>query len=93
MIRNPSSLTIDGFMEGVVQRNPAQNEFHQAVHEFAADVIPWVNEHPEYQDYNLSERLTEPDRVIMFRVTWQDDSGRIRVNKGYRVQHSNAIGP
>lgn len=92
-MRNISTLTVDGFMEGVIQRNPAQEEFHQAVHEFAADVIPWVNDHPEYQGHNLSERLTEPDRIIMFRVTWQDDSGRIKVNKGYRVQHSNAIGP
>jgi len=63
------------------------------VGEWAHDVIPWVNEHPHYQGHNLSERLTEPDRVILFRVTWEDDGGRIRVNKGYRVQHSNAIGP
>lgn len=92
-MRNVNSLTYEGFMEGVIQRNPGQKEFQQAVGEFAADVIPFVNAHPEYQDHNLSERLTEPDRVIMFRVTWMDDSGRIQVNKGYRVQHSNAIGP
>jgi len=81
------------FMDGVKRRNRGQVEFHQAVEEWAHDVIPYVNETPHYQDHNLSERLTEPDRVIMFRVTWQDDDGRIRVNKGYRVQHSNAIGP
>jgi glutamate dehydrogenase (NADP+) len=92
-MRNVNSKTVEGFMEGVIQRNQGQTEFHQAVHEFASDVIPWVNDHPEYQDYNLSERMTEPDRVIMFRVTWEDDSGKIQVNKGYRVQHSNAIGP
>jgi len=92
-MRNVNSLTYEGFMEGVIQRNPGQKEFQQAVGEFAADVIPFVNAHPEYQDHNLSERLTEPDRIIMFRVTWMDDSGRIQVNKGYRVQHSNAIGP
>jgi len=92
-MRNVNSLTVDGFMEGVIQRNPSQNEFHQAVLEFACDVIPWVNHHPKYQGHNLSERMTEPDRIIMFRVTWQDDSGTIQVNKGYRVQHSNAIGP
>ena len=93
MMRNPSSLTISDFMDGVKRRNRGQVEFHQAVEEFANDVIPFVNENPHYQDHNLSERLTEPDRVIMFRVTWEDDEGRIRVNKGYRVQHSNAIGP
>jgi len=80
-------------MDGVRRRNKGQKEFHQAVSEFAHDVIPFVNANPQYQDHNLSERMTEPDRVIMFRVTWQDDAGRIRVNKGYRVQHSNAIGP
>jgi glutamate dehydrogenase (NADP+) len=93
MMRNPNSLTIESFMDGVKRRNRAQTEFHQAVEEFANDIIPFVNAHPEYQDHNLSERMTEPDRVIMFRVTWEDDQGRIRVNKGYRVQHSNAIGP
>jgi glutamate dehydrogenase (NADP+) len=92
-MRNPNSLTITGFMDGVRRRNKGQKEFHQAVSEWAHDVIPFVNANPAYQDHNLSERLTEPDRVIMFRVTWQDDQGRIQINKGYRVQHSNAIGP
>jgi len=80
-------------MDGVRRRNRGEKEFQQAVGEWAHDVIPWVNDHPHYQGHNLSERLTEPDRVITFRVTWEDDRGRIRVNKGYRVQHSNAIGP
>jgi len=92
-MRNPNSLTFSGFMDGVRRRNRGEKEFQQAVGEWAHDVIPWVNEHPHYQGHNLSERLTEPDRVILFRVTWEDDGGRIRVNKGYRVQHSNAIGP
>jgi len=92
-MRNPNSLTYSGFMDGVRRRNRAQKEFQQAVGEWALDVIPWVNDHPAYQGHNLSARLTEPDRVIMFRVTWEDDERRIRVNKGYRVQHSNAIGP
>ena len=92
-MRNPNSLTYSGFMDGVRRRNRGQKEFQQAVGEWAHDVIPWVNDHPSYQGHNLSGRLTEPDRVILFRVTWEDDSGRIRVNKGYRVQHSNAIGP
>ena len=92
-MRNPNSLTYSGFMDGVRRRNRGQKEFQQAVGEWARDVIPWANDHPQYQGRNLSERLTEPDRVILFRVTWEDDGGRIRVNKGYRVQHSNAIGP
>ena len=92
-MRNPNSLTYSGFMDGVRRRNRGEKEFQQAVGEWAHDVIPWVNDHPGYQRRNLSERLTEPDRVILFRVTWEDDGGRIQVNKGYRVQHSNAIGP
>jgi glutamate dehydrogenase (NADP+) len=92
-MRNPNSLTFSGFMDGVRRRNRAQKEFQQAVGEWAHDVIPWVNANPHYQKHNLSQRLTESDRIIIFRVTWEDDDGRIRVNKGYRVQHSNAIGP
>ena len=85
--------SIDEFMRGVIERNPAEFEFHQAVGEVAADIIPFVAQHPHYQGHNLSERLTEPDRIIIFRVAWEDDEGKIRVNRGYRVQHSNAIGP
>ena len=92
-MRNPHSLTFTSFMDGVRRRNRGQKEFQQAVAEWAHDVIPWVNQNPAYQGHNLSGRLTEPDRVILFRVSWEDDSGRIRVNRGYRVQHSNAIGP
>ena len=85
--------SIDEFMRGVIELNPAEFEFHQAVGEVAADIIPFVAQHPHYQGHNLSERLTEPDRIIIFRVAWEDDEGKIRVNRGYRVQHSNAIGP
>jgi glutamate dehydrogenase (NADP+) len=87
------SKGIEEFMTGVVQRNPAEYEFHQAVQEFANDVIPFVLENPEYQGATLSQRMTEPDRIIIFRVNWEDDEGKVRVNRGYRVQHSNAIGP
>ncbi len=87
------AISVREFMENAARRSPGEKEFQQAVGEFAADVIPFVNENPEYQGHNLSERLTEPDRVIMFRVTWEDDEGKFRVNRGYRVQHSNAIGP
>jgi glutamate dehydrogenase (NADP+) len=85
--------TVKQFMAGVARRSPGELEYQQAVGEFAADVIPFVNMNTEYQGHNLSERMTEPDRVIMFRVTWEDDKGKFCVNRGYRVQHSNAIGP
>lgn len=81
------------FMEGVVRRNPGEPEFHQAVHEVAMDIIPYIADKPIYRELKILERMTEPDRIISFRVVWQDDNGDIRVNRGYRVQQNNAIGP
>ena len=88
-----TALDINAFMAHVEERNPGQPEFVQAVQEVAESVIPFINENPKYRRYKILERVVEPDRVIMFRVTWQDDNGEIQINKGYRVQYSNAIGP
>ena len=85
--------TLDRFMAGLVRRNPGEPEFHQAVREVAESVLPFVEAHPEYQEACILERLTEPDRIITFRVTWQDDAGNVRVNRAWRVQFCNAIGP
>jgi glutamate dehydrogenase (NADP+) len=84
---------IQEFMEEVYQRNPHEPEFHQAVEEVASDIIPFVAENPSYQDDELLRRLVEPDRVVMFRVSWEDDAGEVHVNRGMRVQFNNAIGP
>jgi len=81
------------FMDGLIKRNPDQQEFHQAVNEVAADIIPFMRDHPAYQKAQILERMTEPDRVIIFRVCWEDDDGNVRVNRGTRVQFNNAIGP
>lgn len=86
-------MEIAEFMDRVDRRNPAQPEFHQAVHEVAEKVIPFINRNPRYDKALILDRLTEPDRIIIFRVTWEDDGGNVRVNRGYRVQQSNAIGP
>ncbi len=86
-------LELDDFMNGLARRNPNEPEFHQAVHEVAESVIPYINHHQKYIDARILERMTEPDRIIMFRVCWEDDEGHIRVNRGYRVQFNNAIGP
>ena len=81
-------------MQGLVRRNPAEPEFHQAVHEVAESVIPFIKQHhPEYERLKILERLTEPDRIITFRVTWQSDDGYIHADRAWRVQFSNAIGP
>ncbi|MBY0401921.1 NADP-specific glutamate dehydrogenase [Myxococcota bacterium] len=80
-------------MAEVARRSPAEPEFLQAVREVARDVLPLVAENPAYRDARILERLTEPDRAILFRVAWVDDAGRVQVNRGLRVQWSSAIGP
>jgi len=87
------SEELSHFMQGVTRRNPGETEFQQAVYEVASSIIPFIHDQPDYRDARILERLTEPDRVIIFRVCWEDDSGRVHVNRGYRVQNSNAIGP
>ena len=84
---------LEQFMAGVIRRNPGESEFHQAVREVAHSVIPFTMDHQIYRDEMILERLTEPDRVIIFRVTWEDDHGHVRVDRAWRVQFSNAIGP
>lgn len=84
---------VDGFMAGLIKRNSGQPEFHQAVKEFVTTVMPFVQDNPKYQKHQILERLTEPDRIVIFRVTWQDDQGNIRANRAWRVQFNNSIGP
>lgn len=86
-------LTLEHFMEGLIKRNPYETEFHQAVKEVAESVIPFINQHKKYKQAHILERMTEPDKVISFRVSWEDDGGNIRINRGYRVQFNNSIGP
>ncbi len=81
------------FMQLMKKRNPDQPEFLQAVSEVANAIIPFIEEHPEYQRANILERMTEAERIIIFRVPWVDDNGNFRVNRGYRIQMNNAIGP
>ena len=84
---------VDQFMQGLVKRNPGEPEFHQAVQEVVESLMPFVLEHPEYQRAEILERMTEPDRIVIFRVTWEDDRGRFRANRAWRVQFNNSIGP
>ena len=88
-----NELNLEDFMSGLIKRNPGETEFHQAVEEVAATVIPFINKNPVYIENQILERMTEPDRTIIFRVCWEDDSRKIRTNKGYRVQFNNSIGP
>ncbi len=77
----------------VVARDPGQKEFHQAVEEVLKSIEVTAQKHPEYVKFKIFERIVEPDRTIMFRVPWVDDKGEIQVNRGFRVQFNNAIGP
>ncbi len=81
------------FMEGVIQRNAGQSEFIQAVQEVAQSLMPFYLDHPDYVKAKILERMTEPDRIIIFRVTWEDDDGEIRADRAWRVQFNNSIGP
>ena len=84
---------IENFMAGLIRRNPGEPEFHQAVREVVETLMPVVLANPKYREAQILERLTEPDRIIIFRVCWEDDQGNIRVNRAWRVQFNNAIGP
>ena len=84
---------IDAFLCGLKRRNPGEPEFHQAVEEVVETLIPFTHERPEYREAQILERMTEPDRVVIFRVTWEDDQGNIRANRAWRVQFNNSIGP
>jgi glutamate dehydrogenase (NADP+) len=88
-----ASKELDEFMAGLKRRNPDEHEFHQAVQEVAGTIIPFLATRPEYRDARVLERLTEADRIVIFRIGWEDDAGQIRVNRGYRVQWNSAIGP
>jgi len=80
-------------MEAVKAKDPAQPEFHQAVHEVADSVQIVYEKHPIYRQTKILERIIEPERVILFRVPWVDDQGQVQVNRGFRIEMNSAIGP
>ncbi len=84
---------VNKFMANLVAKNPAELEFHQAVKEVVESIIPYMEEHPIYYSEKILERITEPERVIMFKVPWIDDKGEIQVNRGFRIEMNSAIGP
>lgn len=84
---------IETFMEEIISKNPGEKEFHQAVMEVAESLMPFINKNPKYKKAKILERITEPERIIMFRVPWINDSGEIQINRGYRIQMNSAIGP
>jgi glutamate dehydrogenase (NADP+) len=85
--------SVHDYIGHVAARNPGQPEFLQAVTEVMESLWPFIASHPKYAEQGLLDRLVEPERVVMFRVSWVDDHGQVQVNRGYRIQHSMAIGP
>ena len=88
-----SEKYVNNFMSSLIAKNPGESEFHQAVSEVVSSVAPYIVQNPHLMDLKIMERMAEPERVIMFRVPWMDDSGRVQINRGYRVQMNSAIGP
>src|SRR4030042_1491589 len=84
---------INDVIEKVTRQDPNQTEFHQAVKEVMYSLEPTVQRHPEFVKAKIYERIIEPDRAVIFRVPWVDDQGEVQVNRGFRVQFNNAIGP
>jgi glutamate dehydrogenase (NADP+) len=84
---------VSALMAGVKAKNPSEPEFHQAVHEVVESLAIVLDQHPEYRKAKIIERIIEPERVIMFRIPWQDDQGELHVNRGFRIQMNSAIGP
>jgi glutamate dehydrogenase (NADP+) len=84
---------LDEFLRRAAEHNPGQPEYLQAVTEVVESLWPFITEHPKYAEHGLLDRLIEPERIVIFRVSWVDDHGEVQVNRGYRIQHSMAIGP
>jgi len=85
--------SLDVYMEKVINKNPSQPEFHQAVREVLESIWGFLEENPHYMHVNILDRLIEPERVLMFRVPWRDDKGKTHANRGFRVEFNSAIGP
>jgi glutamate dehydrogenase (NADP+) len=84
---------VSSLMSAVKAKNPAEPEFHQAVQEVLESLTPVLDRHPEYGHACIVERIIEPERVLMFRVPWVDDQGKVQINRGYRIEMNSAIGP
>jgi glutamate dehydrogenase (NADP+) len=86
-------MIVNEIMNGLSKRYPNETEFHQAVHEVLVSIEDIYNSNPQFASVNLVERLIEPDRVLIFKVPWTDDEGKVHVNRGFRIQFNNSIGP
>ena len=97
MLVTEGTPKVSGYIRDLISeikaKNPAEPEFHQAVTEVLESLDPVLERRPEYRSARILERIVEPERVLMFRVPWQDDAGTIHVNRGFRIEMNSAIGP
>jgi glutamate dehydrogenase/leucine dehydrogenase len=93
IMANVNEKKLNDFMAKVIAKNPSEIEFHQAVHEVVSSLLPYIEEHPQYSEAKILERMVEPERTILFRVPWLDDKGEVQINKGFRIEMNSAIGP
>ena len=93
MTNSAYAQQVEDFMAKIIAKNPAEEEFHQAVREVVESLIPFVEENPKYKEAKILERIAEPERVILFRVPWLDDKGVVQINRGFRIEMNSAIGP
>ena len=84
---------VESICEEIIRRNPGEPEFHQAIREVAGSLGPVLEKHPEFVEEKIFERICEPDRQILFRVAWEDDEGRVHINRGFRIEFNSALGP
>jgi glutamate dehydrogenase (NADP+) len=84
---------VESIYDSVVEKDPLQKTFHQAVYEVLENIAPAIDKFPQYKEHKILERMIEPERIVQFRVPWKDKDGEIQINRGYRVQYNSAIGP
>ncbi|MFW9794898.1 MAG: Glu/Leu/Phe/Val dehydrogenase dimerization domain-containing protein, partial [Candidatus Thorarchaeota archaeon] len=89
----PLDKYIESVYNHVVEKDPHQKVFHQAVLEVLESLEPAIQKYPQYKEHSILERITEPERIIQFRIPWKDRDGKIQVNRGFRVQFNSALGP
>ncbi|MDP2905267.1 MAG: Glu/Leu/Phe/Val dehydrogenase dimerization domain-containing protein, partial [Candidatus Omnitrophota bacterium] len=87
------SKKVEEFMLRVIEKNPGEAEFHQAVQEVVESLEAFIEKNPKYQEAKILERMVEPERTIIFRVPWTNDAGKIQINRGFRIEMNSAIGP
>ncbi len=92
-MKSPTHSFVESFMSNLIKKNPSEPEFHQAVHEVLISLYPFLEDNPHYINSGILERMTEPERIIIFRVPWINDRGKIIVNRGFRIEMNSAIGP